>query len=64
MLALEDTWDLRYPLCTGSECPDGCEAGTTAELLLDCYMAIDMRKVIILYIIMAHNLSSLTEGHN
>ena len=43
-LALEDTWDLRYPLCTGAQCPDSCDAGTTADLLLDCYMAIDLRK--------------------
>jgi len=44
ILTLEDTWDLRYPLCSGSECPDSCASGTTANLLLDCSMAIDMRK--------------------
>merc|ERR1711937_538344 len=36
ILTLEDTWDLRYPLCSGSECPDSCASGTTASLLLDC----------------------------
>jgi len=43
-LTLEDTWDLRYPLCTGANCPDSCDAGTTAQVLFDCYMAIDERK--------------------
>jgi len=46
VISMEDTWDLRYPLCTGANCPDSCDAGTTAKVLFDCYMAIDERKYI------------------
>ena len=33
ILGIEDTWDLRYPLCTGANCPDSCDVGTTAKVL-------------------------------
>jgi len=41
IMTMEDSLDARYPMCTGDNCPNSCGAGTTADVVIDCFMAID-----------------------
>jgi hypothetical protein len=36
ILTYEDSWDIRYPICSGAQCPDSCDIGTTADVRMYC----------------------------